>query len=394
MKAVFYHLSDPTEHEAHQVYGRLEWREEFGLADWSGRVAGLIAGRIASPADAPLVDLTIVLPSPKIGDFVWTWGSECIVTDRVLSLFRQAGFTGFEARPVTIERIEYVSRKRTREMVIPALWELLIKGKGGDAAPESGIRVIGEIEDTGILLYSSFRNGIIVDEANWDGADFFTVNGYPRFILVTERVKQLIMDRRLTNCALIPSHKLEWGSGIRPEEFREQHRAMASRDLGSLLADLESGDESNLLKTIHALGKRGDPQAVDPLIRKFDRPDSLVTSSAADAVAQIARNKETPEKVRSETFAKLSNLLAHEHPLVRKSAARAFGYIGGERAAEEVMRLLEDTNDSVRSTGVFVLGYLRYKPALEAVRRLIRDPSKEVRNTAREVVLDLSSEFP
>jgi len=390
MKTVYYRLSDPTEHEAHQVYGRSEWMEVFGLADWSDRVAGLSAGRIREPLGEPLVDLTIVLPSPKIGDFVWTWGSECIVTDRVLSLFRQAGFTGFAARPVTVERIEYVSRKRTREMIIPPLWELLIKGKGGDAAPESGIRVIDQIEDSGELLYSSFHNGIVVDEANWDGADFFTVNGYPRYLLVTERVKQLIMKWRLTNCALIPSHKLEWESGIRPEEFREQNRAMASRDLGSLLADLERGDKSNLLDTIHALGEKGDPLAVDPLIRKFDHPDPLIWDSAACSVAEIARHKETPDEVRSETFSKLSNLLGHERPLVRKSAATALGHIGGKRAAQEVMRILEDPNDSVRSTGVFVLDYLRYKPALEAIRRLIRDPSKRVRNNARSALLSLS----
>ena len=333
-----------------------------------------------------------MLPSPKVGDFVWTWYSDCIVTEDVLSLFRQAGFTGFEARPIIVEKIKRLSRKRREEVTIPRLWELLIQGKGGDAAPESGIYPLYEIEDSGRFSYSSFRNGIIVDEANWDGSDFFTVNGYPKYILVTERVKELIIDHKLTNCALIPSHKLEWGSDIRPEDSLAETRAIASRPLESLLADLDSSDAAR--DVIYALGHKGDPRAVDPLIKKFDNPDPFIWYWVAGAVAEIARNRNVPEQVREEIFSKLSGLLGHEDPLVRRTAATSLGYIGGERAAEEVMRLFEDQEELVRDKGVFVIGFLHYKPALEAVRRLTRDRSKMVRETARRMLIRLSSEFP
>jgi hypothetical protein len=163
------------------------------------------------------MDLHIVLPSPKIGDFVWTWMSECLVTDRVLQLFRQAGLASFEVRPVVIERVRRLDKRRLEE--IPTLWELVVTGRGGDARPESGIRVVYRCEACGLVRYSSYQNGILVDEEQWDGSDFFTVNGYPKYILVTERVKDLIMAHGLTNCVLIPAEALRWPDGMpRPED--------------------------------------------------------------------------------------------------------------------------------------------------------------------------------
>lgn len=391
MRKSFYCLQYPAD-KPYQVYGHSEWQRRFGTAEWSDKVGGLSTGRLLPPYGEARVDLAIILPSPKIGDFVWTWYSDCIVTEDTLSLFRQEVFTGFEARPVIVEKIKGLSGKRREEATIPPLWELLIQGKGGDAAPESGIYPLYEIEDSGRFSYSSFRNGIVVEEGNWDGSDFFTVTGYPNFILVTERVKELIIGHRLTNCALIPSHKLKWGLGTRPEESLEKTRAMAGRDLESLLADLDNSDESR--HTIHALGYKGDPQAVDPLIRKFDNPDPLIWNRAASSVAAIARHKNVPEQAREKIFSKIKGLLGHEDPLVRRTAAAALGFIGGERAAEEVMKLFEDPDDLVRDKGVFVIAFLRYKPALEAVRRLTRDRSKRVREMARIAVRELSAECP
>jgi hypothetical protein len=335
------------------------------------------------------VDLTIILPSPWVGDFTWTWYSDCIVTDAVLSLFRQEGFTGFEPRPVVVEKFKRLSRKRGKEVAIPPLWELLILGKGGDAAPESGIYPLYEIEDTGRFSYSSFRNGIIVDEANWDGSDFFVVNGYPKHILVTMRVKDLIVSHHLSNCALIPSHKLEWSSDIRPEDSLAETSAMASRPLESLLEDLENPEIS--MDTIHALGHKGDPGAVEPLIGKFHHPDTFIWTSAASSVAAIARNKNVPEEAREEILRKLSGLLNHDDPLVRRTAIAALGHIGGERALKEVMRSFDDPDDVVRDRAAFVVASCRYKPALEAVRRLTRDRNKRVREMARTAVLELEA---
>ena len=166
---------------------------------------------------------------------------------------------------------------------------------------------------------------------------------------------------------------------------------MASRPLESLLADLEHRDVS--MDTIHALAHKGDPAAVDPLIRKFDDPNILIWHRAADAVAAIAQHKNVLKQTRNEIFAKLCRLLDHDDPQVRESAATALGYIGGERAAQEVMRLLDDEDADVRGNAAFVMGFLHYSPALEAVKRLTRDRSKAVRESARRALRELSSEF-
>jgi HEAT repeat protein len=168
---------------------------------------------------------------------------------------------------------------------------------------------------------------------------------------------------------------------------------MAGRDIGSLIAELENPDESNLMDTIFALKEKMDPLAVDSLIKKFSHQNPQIWYSVALAVGRIAGHGDTPAPIRSEVFSKIVNLLSHENPQVRKTAATALGDMAGDSAAREVMRLFEDPDASVRQTGVFVIGFLRYKPALSAVKRLTRDRSKSVRRTAKRVLRELSSEL-
>ncbi len=231
----FYELSGPYElselsepyrgyTDEQYLYGQPKWTNQFGLAEWTEGIKypSEPTGCPVNPDHRRLVeramDLHIILPSPRVGDFVWTWYSDCLITDRVLQLFRQAGLTGFKIRPVVVEKVKRLGKKRLE--AIPTLWELAVAGKGGNARPESGIRVIYRCEACSFVDYSSYQNGILVDEAQWDGSDFFTVNGYPRHILVTERVKDLIIAHRLTNCVLIPSEALRWPEGmLRPEDL-------------------------------------------------------------------------------------------------------------------------------------------------------------------------------
>ncbi len=219
----FYKLGAPYADEKYDLYGRPKWANQFGLAEWTDAVHDSVPSIVCpvttdhQRAGNRTIDLHIVLPSPRIGNFVWTWMSECLITDRVLQLFRQAGLTGFEVKPVVVAGVKRLDKRRFEE--IPTLWELVVTGRGGDARPKSGIRVIYRCEACGLVEYSSYQNGILVDEEQWNGSDFFTVNGYPRYILVTERVKVLIMTHRLTNCVLIPAEALRWLEGMpRPED--------------------------------------------------------------------------------------------------------------------------------------------------------------------------------
>lgn len=392
----FYQLSDPDElrHYADKVYlyGQPKWANQFGLAEWAEDMVELES--IVCPIDPGhqragkrLSDLTIVLPSPEVGDFVWTWLSDCLITDRVLWLFRQAGLTGFEVRPVVVEKVKRLDKRRLEE--IPTLWELVVTGKGGDARPESGIRVIHRCEACGLVKYSSYQNGILVDEAQWDGSDFFTVNGYPKHILVTERVKDLIVTHRLTNCVLIPAEALRWPDMPRPEDSYLKRSAMAKRDLASLLVDLDTSDERKWMETAFALGEKGDPAAVDWLLKGFSRRGPIIPGSSALAIAQIAARAD--QNVREEIFTKISRLLSHSDPAVRATAVETLGRMGGERAGEEVMKLLQDPEEVVRQKAVFVIGLLGYRPAEEAIKGLMRDRSRVVRETAKRVLRKLAS---
>ena len=171
-------------------------------------------------------NLIIKLPTSRIRDFVWTWYSDCIITDKVTALFRQAGFTGYELRQVTVAKIyKYHEEKditfingkawgitkitRDRKPIpIPPLWELVVIGKGGDAHPKSGIKIKYECKSCGLIEYTDFGKGLYVDEAQWDGSDFFTIWPLPKFILVTERVKNFVEENKLTNCIFTPIEEL------------------------------------------------------------------------------------------------------------------------------------------------------------------------------------------
>lgn len=220
----FYNLAPASavfEESEGTLYGRPEWDDRYGRAEWSDVVK---TNRIICPVNpghqrsaGRVGDLVIHLPSTRVGDFMWTWQSECLVTDRVLTLFREAKLTGFEPRPVIVEKVKRV--RKGSEVSIPILWEFAVVGKGGDAHPESGITIIETCEACNLKQYSSYRNGILVNTEQWDGSDFFTVNGYQMLYLVTERVKNLIIANQLTNCALIPAHKMRWPEiVVRPEE--------------------------------------------------------------------------------------------------------------------------------------------------------------------------------
>ena len=222
----FYELTDPNNLRHYKdrgyVYGRPEWDRQFGLAEWTNEMV-----YPSEPTGCPVkplghqrlieraMDLHIILPSPRVGDFVWTWYHDCLITDWVRELFQQVGLTGFEIRPVVVEQVKRLGKRSLEE--IPRLWELVVTGKGGDARPKSGIQIVYRCEACGFVDYSSY-NGFFVDEDQWDGSDFFTVNGYPKHMLVTERIKDLIVTHRLTNCTLIPAEAVRWPDMPRPED--------------------------------------------------------------------------------------------------------------------------------------------------------------------------------
>jgi hypothetical protein len=58
--------------------------------------------------------------------------------------------------------------------------------------------------------YYDFNNesGIVIDESNWDGSDFFTITPLPKFIFVNKKVKDIIEKSKLKGIKLKPSTEL------------------------------------------------------------------------------------------------------------------------------------------------------------------------------------------
>lgn len=219
----FYCLGSPiriaTETEDSYTYGKPGWYEKYRSVDDDGTSYESITCSLNSDhrrAGARIGNLQLVLPTRYIGDFIWTILGEGVATDRVVNVFTMNNVTGFRTRDARIAKIK--GRKKDDNTPIPTVCELEIIGKGGDAHPDSGIRLLSVCPECKRTRYSSFRNGIIVDESRWDGSDIFAVNGYPSYWLVTDKVKDLIVQNSFTNCAIIPSKNLKWGNYPRPEE--------------------------------------------------------------------------------------------------------------------------------------------------------------------------------
>jgi hypothetical protein len=162
------------------------------LADWDDEVS--LGDPIICPADPGhrgagqrRSNLSLVLPSQNFKDIIWTWMSECLLQDHVLELFNKQKFTGFETRPA--------HAKIPKGSQSVRLHELVITGWGGMAPPSSGIRLIEECKPCGYQVYSIYSNpSLIFDQSKWDGSDFFMVWPLPRYIFVTDRVRQSIVD--------------------------------------------------------------------------------------------------------------------------------------------------------------------------------------------------------
>ena len=157
-----------------------------------------------------LTDLSVILPGNTVEDIVWTWYSECLLTDRALELFKAAGFTGFQVRRVK-------ARYKRADAEPPCLWELVMTGWAGVASPESGIRLTECCPACGYMAYSAWThpNKLIVP-SQWDGSDFFMIWPLPGKIFLTKRAAHAMRESDLSGGVLKRPEELTWSSIVIP----------------------------------------------------------------------------------------------------------------------------------------------------------------------------------
>jgi len=159
-------------------------------------------------------DLMLDVVSWNVVDFSQTMLSDVVVTDHAQKVLRNAELTGFLVRPTRIMGLP----AQLRDATFPRLWEFVVVGQGGPAHKDSGIVTLRRCDECGLVEYSAFEHGIVVDPSTYDGSDFFVVAEYPKYVLVSGRAKSVIESNRLTNASFLESTRLQWPKGvIRPK---------------------------------------------------------------------------------------------------------------------------------------------------------------------------------
>jgi len=159
-----------------------------------------------SPCKRVPSQLHVKPPSRVLRDFIWTWYNECLVTDKVLTLFNSDGVTGFRPRRVAVTGVK-------RGLPAIPLYELVITGWGGQADKQSGITLRSRCEGCGRETYDSILDPArLVNSKTWDGSDLFTVWPLPRFIFATARIKDIIHNHALRGVRVVPLDELSLSS--------------------------------------------------------------------------------------------------------------------------------------------------------------------------------------
>jgi hypothetical protein len=174
-----------------------------------------------------------------VGDFVWPgFGSEIVVVDRVLNALGPR-FAGFEPGPVEMIDDPEAAAGRGPRVQLPyeglelsELWTTTLveaHGERSTIALERTCRTcateywrVQGVEhwasrfdrEHGELVRRKVPRegdaGILVREADLDGADIFRVRQTPGWVFCTDRVRDLVLKRRFTNVDF-----LEMGTLIR-----------------------------------------------------------------------------------------------------------------------------------------------------------------------------------
>lgn len=205
MAEQFWHLTWPLECSA-----EVEWTKEMTSVP-----VGLCPLNPTHMSWKRTNPLRIEIPRKRVYEFQWGAPGECIITDSVLTTFHDEGISGFEVQPVEAKRrVRTKSPDPAREDLgdypghispkvaaglppIPRLWELTVKGWGGFLPEDTGVRVTDFCRGCGGLTYSKWHAGRFrVDESQWDGSDIFMVWPIPLYILISDRLAQLIRSMR------------------------------------------------------------------------------------------------------------------------------------------------------------------------------------------------------
>jgi hypothetical protein len=156
-----------------------------------------------------LGDLSVILDPRGADDVTWTWMNDILVSQDVLDLFEKHRVTGFEAGRV---RISY---PKNIKAPAPTLFELVVTGWGGFAAPAAGVSLVKSCPACGHKVYAIAEPSRLIDAAAWDGSDLFIVWPLPRYRFVSDRLASILRQERVSGIKIVPAAEIDMRRGTR-----------------------------------------------------------------------------------------------------------------------------------------------------------------------------------
>jgi len=156
--------------------------------------------------------LSVIVDPLHVDDFTFSWLSDVLVSRRVLDIFQEHRVTGFEVKPA---KISYPPLIKARP---PDLFELVITGSGGLAAPAAGVKLVKSCPSCGLKTYTIAEPSCVIATAAWDGSDLFFVWPLPRYLFASDRLANIIRQESLSGVKLIPAPQIpiERGDKLSP----------------------------------------------------------------------------------------------------------------------------------------------------------------------------------
>ena len=142
-----------------------------------------------------------------------------------------------------------------------------------------------------------------------------------------------------------------------------------------LAALLQAGDNNLRMTAAQALGQSKSPDAVKPLLAVFDDPNEVVACTALGALEEIRSQADgslSRKPLPAETTAALRRCLADSRWRVRAAAAEIIGKLGALELADELKKLLDDSDSFVVKSALTALRALHSVPGPEQLSALAK----------------------
>ena len=146
-----------------------------------------------------------------------------------------------------------------------------------------------------------------------------------------------------------------------------------SMDADQLIARLSHAKPIVRVRAAEELGRRKDPETVEPLVAALEDANSSVRFAAATALGHLGDRR---------AVGALTGALADPDVSVRMAAARSLGTLGGPIAIEALAAASKGENIPLRRAALSALARADEMRGLSALIAALKDPSPQVREGA------------